>query len=221
MFDGCSSLTSAVFAEGTRVIPAHCFPECTNLTTVTIPSTVTSIASTAFYNCNNLSTVRVGIKNPITIDSEVFSNRFLATLYVPEGSKAAYEAAEYWQDFQEIVEVAEADIQFYTAPLEAEANSQVTLSINLSNSVTVQGFSFDLALPEGVTFALDEDDIEMVTLSTERTTTRKTNVFDFYTNTDGSLHVEASSTRGYTLDGDDGEVDIADVTLLVNRIIGR
>ena len=90
--------------------------------------------------------------------------------------------------------------------MEAEANSQVTLSVKLSNSVAVQGFSFDLTLPEGVTFALDEDDIEMVTLSTERTTTRKTNVFDFYTNTDGSLHAEASSTRGYTLDGNDGEV---------------
>ena len=146
---------------------------------------------------------------PIAIDSELFTNRFLATLIVPEGCKAAYEAAEYWQDFQEIIEespVPEADIQFYTAPLETKTNTQATLSVNLSNSVAVKGFSFDLVLPEGVTVARDEDDIEMVTLSTERTTTRKTNVFDFYTNADGSLHVEASSTRGYTLDGEDGEV---------------
>ena len=278
----CNNLVSATFAEGINSIPKGFFSICTNLNYVSLPSTITDIYHDAFSGCNNLTTVKIEKRVPITIDSEVFTNRFVSTLIVPEGCKAAYEAADYWQDFATIVEesaVPEADIQFYTTPLETKANTQVTLSVNLSNSVTVQGFSFDLALPEGVAFALDEDDIEMVTLSTERTTTRKTNVFDFYTNTDGSLHVEASSTRGYTLDGedgevvqvvvniakgtedgdypltfsnitvtdgdgndyhpeaststltvlpkdpfdlnDDGEVDIADVTLLVNRIIGR
>jgi hypothetical protein len=42
---------------------------------------------------------------PISIGANVFSNRTNATLYVPAGSKSAYEAATYWQDFKEIVEM--------------------------------------------------------------------------------------------------------------------
>lgn len=45
------------------------------------------------------------IKNPLTIDSFTFSNRTNATLHVPADSKAAYEAANYWKDFKEIVEM--------------------------------------------------------------------------------------------------------------------
>lgn len=39
-----------------------------------------------------------------------------ATLYVPKGSKAAYEAADYWKDFKEIVEFSLGD---------ADGNGQV------------------------------------------------------------------------------------------------
>jgi hypothetical protein len=35
------------------------------------------------------------------LNYKAFTNRFLATLYVPEGCKTTYEAAEYWQDFKE------------------------------------------------------------------------------------------------------------------------
>jgi hypothetical protein len=45
---------------------------------------------------------------PINIEEYVFTNRANATLYVPKGSKAAYEAADYWKDFKEIVEYDES-----------------------------------------------------------------------------------------------------------------
>ena len=41
---------------------------------------------------------------PISIESQTFTSRGDATLYVPKGSKSAYEAAEYWKEFKEIVE---------------------------------------------------------------------------------------------------------------------
>ncbi len=44
-------------------------------------------------------------EQPITITDNVFTNRANATLYVPSGSKFAYEAADYWKDFKEIIEV--------------------------------------------------------------------------------------------------------------------
>ena len=42
---------------------------------------------------------------PVSISSLVFTNRKNATLYVPKGSKQAYENANYWKEFKEIVEI--------------------------------------------------------------------------------------------------------------------
>ena len=45
----------------------------------------------------------------------------------------------------------------YLERVEAAAGSQVTLSVKMKNTVEVQGYQFDLYLPEGVTVATDED----------------------------------------------------------------
>jgi len=52
-----------------------------------------------------LTSVAVNIIDPLPIGSSTFPNRENATLYVPAGSKAAYEAADYWKDFKEIIEM--------------------------------------------------------------------------------------------------------------------
>lgn len=44
-------------------------------------------------------------ETPISITASVFSNRANATLYVPAGCKATYEAADYWKDFAAIQEL--------------------------------------------------------------------------------------------------------------------
>ncbi len=44
------------------------------------------------------------MSNPVSITEDTFTSRFYATLYVPYGCKAAYEAADYWREFYEIVE---------------------------------------------------------------------------------------------------------------------
>lgn len=100
------------------------FADCTSLTTVTLPSTITSIVVSAFWNCENLSTVKVGMQAPFGIDSEVFTNRFLATLIVPEGSKEAYQNAEFWEDFQTIVE--EGEIEKCATPSIAYSDGKLT-----------------------------------------------------------------------------------------------
>ena len=46
-------------------------------------------------------------KTPVAIDGVTFVNQGNTTLSVPIGSKGAYEAAEYWRDFKEIIEEAQ------------------------------------------------------------------------------------------------------------------
>ena len=44
------------------------------------------------------------MKTPLEIDETTFSNRKNAILFVPVGSKSAYESAEYWNEFQGITD---------------------------------------------------------------------------------------------------------------------
>jgi hypothetical protein len=71
---------------------------------------VTSIGNEPFHGCFNLRSVTVLNPKPVTITQKLFENQGLATLYVPQGSKAAYEAADYWKEFKEIIEIDETGI---------------------------------------------------------------------------------------------------------------
>ena len=104
-FYQCSGLTSVEIGYSVTSIGVNAFSGCSSLTSVVIPNSVTNIGSSAFYGCSSLTDVTVEKETPLTISSNVFSNRGNATLFVPIGSKAAYESAQYWQDFSLIKEV--------------------------------------------------------------------------------------------------------------------
>ena len=101
--------TSITIKEGTLGIAGGAFWDCTGLTSVTIPNSVTSIGSSAFSYCMELTSVTIKKETPLPIGESTFSNRTDATLYVPYGCKAAYEAADYWKEFKEIIEIGDAD----------------------------------------------------------------------------------------------------------------
>ena len=85
-----------------------------SLKQIVIPNSVTSIGKDAFYRCSALTSVTVGNSTPVELtDGSTFSNRRNATLYVPAGSKAAYEAASVWNKFKEIVPIATVTINKY------------------------------------------------------------------------------------------------------------
>jgi hypothetical protein len=103
-FAGCTRLTSIEIPGSVTSIRSSAFSGCTRLSSIEIPSSVTSIGYDTFSGCTRLASVIVNWVTPISISSGVFTNRANATLYVPRGSKAAYEAADYWKEFKEIVE---------------------------------------------------------------------------------------------------------------------
>jgi hypothetical protein len=117
-FEGCWNLTEITLPNGLVEIGELAFSWCYSLTSITIPASVTSIGSNAFENCGGLNSVTVENESPVAIDENTFSNRTNATLYVPSGSKAVYETADYWKEFKEIVEPSPA-ISFADANVKA------------------------------------------------------------------------------------------------------
>lgn len=101
----CTQLTSIVIPEGVTTIEESAFRSCTALTEITIPASVTSIGSYAFEECTSLTSVTALMQTPVAITSDVFSNRTNATLTVPFPTKYLYEAADYWKEFREIVQM--------------------------------------------------------------------------------------------------------------------
>ena len=105
-FTYCIGLTSITIPNSVTSIGQEAFRCCSNLTSVTIPNSVTSIGNFVFEYCSSLTSVTVDINTPLAITSNTFSNRANATLYVPKGSKAVYQAADYWKEFKEIIEIS-------------------------------------------------------------------------------------------------------------------
>ena len=109
-FYGCSSLTSINIPNKVTSIGESAFERCTNLTTVVIGKQVASIGKNAFEMSNKITSVSVNREDPIYILPGLFPNAASATLYVPAGTKSAYEAAAFWSWFGTVVEIPAVNI---------------------------------------------------------------------------------------------------------------
>ena len=107
-FYGDAKLSAIQLAEGVESIGEMAFFLCTNsaLTEVTIPSTVKEIGNLAFGNeagqektYSRITAYHVQAVNPPTLVGELYNrpaSQPAPTIYVPQGSQAAYEAAKGW-----------------------------------------------------------------------------------------------------------------------------
>ena len=121
-----------IIPENVKTIGICAFEECINLKRVTIPASIEYIGENAFLECTCLEQVTILKPTPVSIADNVFhmketinndntetttSDFTTATLYVPYGSKSAYQQAEGWKNFQNIVEMepTSPNIQFAEA----------------------------------------------------------------------------------------------------------
>ena len=121
-FFNCYSLTSIVIPQGVKAIGEHAFQDCGALQRIELPASLTSIGKYAFFGLGNMGTVISKVQSPFEIDKSVFGlssdsrwnsekqqyeNTYTpsnATLYVPDGTKSAYQAIEGWTMFADIIE---------------------------------------------------------------------------------------------------------------------
>jgi len=225
LFFNCTGLTSVTIPDGVTEIGNAAFECCSSLTSVVIPSSVTSIGDAAFELCSSLTSITVENATPVAISSSTFNSvdKTACTLYVPAGTKSAYESAEVWNEFEKIVESGEPntdisalDNAIYVEQVEGRIGSTMDIPVMLKNSYGVCGFQFVMELPEGTTinsWALSTKRLPEGATLNDKISTQKI---------DGNKISVACSLNygGETFTGNDGEIATVNVTFGEDMEVG-
>ena len=141
-FERCASLTYINIPYGVTSIEEYTFFLCNNLTSIDIPSSMACIGSSAFKFCGSLTSVycRANIPPSANVDSfgddaleELDDDALKATLYVPIGTKADYEAVDPWRNFWTIEETD------FTVGVEDAVQDEGIVVATDGNSIVVTG----------------------------------------------------------------------------------
>ena len=176
-FRECSDLPSVTIPNGVTNIGEYAFYGCSGLTSITIPDGVPGVNYGTFQNCSGLTNVIIGC-NVKYLGGEAFDwcnsvkeliclpttppdcyngsnlagiNKSECILKVPIGSKQAYQDAEYWNEFQLIVEADVTAIGSIRADEPADGKIESIYDINGSRRSSLQRGINIIRMSDGTT----------------------------------------------------------------------
>lgn len=145
-------------AEGTERLSEGAFCGSEQLVSVTLPSSIVMIGRDAFADCLNLQEVKSYIKEPFALSKNNFKNWSdatqsmdvftSATLYVPYGTKAKYEATEGWRNFKDIVEMEPTNIGCVKNDTQSEVFTLTGLKVG-NNATSLKDLKKGIYIIEG------------------------------------------------------------------------
>jgi len=149
-----TKLTEVVLPANPYYLNDGQFASCTSLTSLTIPEGITEIYPHALNNCSALQSITCLSAVPPTImdyyedyDMPFYNSNENAILYVPKGSKSAYQNTEW--SYYTIVEQA--------LPLEVVS----TNPMSGDNAQSYQTYSFEVTFNQPVTVAQSTPDVKI------------------------------------------------------------
>ena len=176
---------------------------------IILPSTITSVEDLAFSKCTALTDLYCRAVEPPAASAFAFGNMNVSevVLHVPAGTKEAYQSAEGWKDFANIVEDV-SDNAIYVERVEGRIGGTMDIPVMLRNSYAVRGFQFEMELPEGTTinsWALSADRLPSGATLSDVLATQKI---------EGNKIIVACSLNygEATFTGNDGEIATINVT---------
>ncbi len=100
-----SQITSFTFGDEVDTIPYAICDNMRNLQSITIPESVKSIGGSAFFGCTGLTAIQVEAQTPPQCGTNSFYNVPKdIPVYIPCGTKEAYQAADTWSSFTNYIE---------------------------------------------------------------------------------------------------------------------
>ena len=103
-FANCANANKIELNEGITTIGERAFLGCSSIKEITLPSTVCKIGGNAFYRASKLTKIHCKATTPPALSVSLGDYISKATLFVPTGSKSAYEADKLWSKFNTIEE---------------------------------------------------------------------------------------------------------------------
>lgn len=210
-FSNCSSISAIELPGKVETIGTQCFYACSQLATVTLPASITSIGDFAFRDNPSLTDVYCYAMTLPTASVNVFmgSSVAQATLHVPESVLSQYQSTTPWSYFGKL-EAAVIETPRCATPTITYRHGKLSFFCETEGAQCVSTVSF-----------LNSDEKH---IGTELQLMGKFRV-SVYAQKEGYLDSE-EAVKEFDLSavGDvdgNGQIDIADVTALVNIILGK
>lgn len=104
-FNNCEGLKTLTIPHKVETTGLMAFAGCKNLESIYFSNQLKHLEEGAFFHCEKLKAIHIANPVPPELNPDAFAyfNTSACTLYVPEGSKTAYET-NGWNLFKEIVE---------------------------------------------------------------------------------------------------------------------
>ncbi len=212
-FQNCKSLTSIVIPNNVTQILLKVFDGCTSLTTVIVGNKISVIRDKAFSTCSNLTDFYCYSESVPSTPSSAFDNSYIeyATLHVPEIAYESYRTTEPWSNFGtiKVIDGETPIVEKCATPTITYSNGKVKFACETegvefvpSIMVTPNQLQNGNELAIGGTFTVNVYAVK-----------------EGYDNSD-----TATMTINMSQMGDvnaDGELNAADITAVVNAILGK
>lgn len=215
-FSGCTNLTSITIPNSVRVIKDGAFSGCSSLSTVTIGEAIERIDQKAFANCKDLSVVTCLAEAVPSTALDAFENCYVnyTTLKVPAASAQAYKTTAPWSEFGkfETADGSEIPVPMVCAtPVVTYENGELHFSCETEGAT----YHCNMQIP---------GQISIESTGVAKLPDSYTILVTAYATAEGYEPSEKATITITTSVCDvngDGEVNIGDVTTLVNKILQK